>query len=92
MPSALTRARLVSDKQLDLDKHRGMAEQKATDIRRILADVENNAKDPRDRQRVLENQLLSVPVDSWPEAAAKARYVLNLDAAGVIGVSLGTRE
>ena len=59
MPSALTRARLVSDKQLDLDKHRGMAEQKATDIRRILADVENNAKDLRDRQGILENQLLS---------------------------------
>ena len=41
MPSELTRARLASDKPLDLDKHRGMAEQKATDIRRILADVEN---------------------------------------------------
>ena len=40
----------VSDKPLDLDKHRGMAAQKATDIRRILADVENNAKDLRDRQ------------------------------------------
>jgi hypothetical protein len=39
MPSALTRARLVSDKPLDLDKHRGMAAQKATDIRRILADA-----------------------------------------------------
>jgi hypothetical protein len=37
MRSALMRARLVSDKALDLDKHRGMAEQKATDIRRILA-------------------------------------------------------
>ena len=36
-----------------------MAEQKATDIRRILADVENNAKDLRDRQGILENQLLS---------------------------------
>jgi hypothetical protein len=33
----------VSDKQLDLDKHRGMAEQKATDIRRILADVEKSS-------------------------------------------------
>lgn len=79
MPSALTRARLVSDKQLDLDKHRGMAEQKATDIRRILAD----AKDLRDRQGILENQLLSAPAASWPEAAAKARYVLNLYAAGL---------
>ena len=73
----------MSDKQLDLDKHRGMAEQKATDIRRILADVENNAKDLRDRQGILENQLLSAPAASWPEAAAKARYVLNLYAAGL---------
>jgi hypothetical protein len=29
----------VSDEPLDLDKHRGMAAQKATHIRRILADV-----------------------------------------------------
>ena len=72
----------MSDKPLDLDKHRGMAAQKATDIRRILADVEHNAKDLRDRQGMLENQLLSVPAVSWPEAAAKARYVLNLYAAG----------
>ena len=51
----------MSDAPLDLDQHRGMAAQKATDIRRVLADVENNAKDRRDRQAVLENQLLSVP-------------------------------
>jgi hypothetical protein len=76
-------ARLVSDKPLDLDKHRGMAAQKATDIRRALADVENNARDLRERQGVLESQLLSVPAASWPEAAAKARYVLNLYAAGL---------
>ena len=83
MPSALTRARLVSDKPLDLDKHRGMAAQKATDLRRILADVDNNAKDLRDRQAIFENRLLSVPAASWPEAATKARYVLNLYAAGL---------
>jgi len=73
----------VSDKPLDLDSHRGMAAQKATDIRRILADVENNARELRDRQAVLEDQLLSVPAVCWPEAAAKARYVLNLYAAGL---------
>ncbi len=73
----------MSDEPLDLDKHRGMAAQKATDLRRILADVENNAKDLRQRQGVLENHLLSVPAASWPEAAAKARYVLNLYAAGL---------
>src|SRR3984957_2243885 len=83
MRSALTRARLVTDKPLDLDRHRGMAAQKATDMRRVLADVENNARDLRDRQGALENQLLSVPAASWPEAAAKARYVLNLYAAGL---------
>jgi hypothetical protein len=83
MRSALTRARLVSDNPLDLDSHRGMAAQKATDIRRILADVENNARDLRDRQGILENQLLSDPAGSWPEAAAKARYVLNLYIAGL---------
>jgi hypothetical protein len=71
----------VSDKPLDLDKHRGMAAQKATDIRRALAEVENNARQLRERQEVLENQLLSVQAASWPEAAAKAKYVLNLYAA-----------
>jgi hypothetical protein len=73
----------VNDKPLDLDSHRGMAAQKATDIRRILADVEHNARELRDRQAVLEDQLLSAPAASWPEAAAKARYVLNLYAAGL---------
>ena len=73
----------MTDKPLDLDKHRGMAAQKATDIRRVLAEVENNARDLRERQGALENQLLSVPAVSWPEAAAKARYVLNLYTAGL---------
>jgi hypothetical protein len=73
----------VSDEPLDLDRHRGMAAQKATDIRRILAEVENNAKALRDRQGMFESQLLSAPAASWPEAAAKARYVLNLYAAGL---------
>jgi hypothetical protein len=83
MRSGWTRARLVTDKPLDLDKHRGMAAQKATDIRRILANAENNARDLRDRQTELESQLLSAPAASWPDAAAKARYVLNLYAAGL---------
>lgn len=77
------RVRRVTDKPLDLDKHRGMAAQKATDIRRILADVETNARDLRDRQAAVESQLLSTPAASWPEAAAKARYVLSLYTAGL---------
>jgi hypothetical protein len=78
MRNGLTRAQPVTEEPLDLDKHRGMAAQKATDIRRILAEVENNAKDLRDRQTIIENQLLASPAATWPEAAAKARYVLNL--------------
>ena len=71
----------MNDQPLDLDKHRGMAAQKATGIRRALAEIENNARELRERQGVLEKELLSVPATSWPEAAAKARYVLNLYAA-----------
>ena len=73
----------MTDKPLDLDKHRGMAAQKATEIRRILAGVGHSASELRDRQEILESQLLAVPAASWPEAAAKARHVLNLYAAGL---------
>ena len=73
----------MSETPIDLDKHRGMAAQKATDIRRVLADVEANARLLRDSQAAVELQLLEVPASSWPEAVAKARYVLNLYAAGL---------
>jgi hypothetical protein len=73
----------MTDQPLDLDKHRGMAAQKATDIRRALAEVENNARQLRERQEVLENQLVTIQATSWPEAAAKARYALNLYAAAL---------
>lgn len=73
----------MTDETLDLDKHRGMAAQKATDLRRTLIEVENNARELRDRQAHLESELLSIPAASWPEAAAKARYILNLYAAGL---------
>jgi len=68
----------MSKQPFDLDKHRGMAAQKATDLRRTLVEVENHAKELRDRQTALENQLLSHRAETWHEAAAKARYVLNL--------------
>jgi hypothetical protein len=68
----------MDNNPIDLDKHRGMAAQKATDIRRALAEVEANAKLLRDKQGLVEIELLAVPAVSWIEAAAKARYVLNL--------------
>lgn len=82
----------MNDNPVDLDKHRGMAAQKATNIRRVLADVETNAKLLRDRQGVVESQLLAMPATSWPEAAAKARYVLNLYAAGLSATDTHHRD
>lgn len=66
------------DEPVELDIHRGMAAQKATDIRRTLADAERTAATLRDRQLLIETLLTDVAATSWPEAAAKARYVLNL--------------
>lgn len=73
----------MTDHTVDLDKHRGMAAQKATDLRRALAEVENNVRELREREADLENRLLTVAAASWPEAAAKARYLLNLYAASL---------
>jgi hypothetical protein len=83
MRNASMRAHRVDETPIDLDKHRGMAAQKATDIRRVLADVEANANLLREKQGVVEIQLLAVPATNWPEAVAKARYVLNLYSAGL---------
>jgi len=68
----------MTDKSIDLDQHRGMAAQKATKLRRLLADVEANENALRDRQEELESHLLAAPATNWPEAAEKARYLLNL--------------
>ncbi|MDI4233150.1 hypothetical protein OZ411_10040 [Bradyrhizobium sp. Arg237L] len=73
----------MTDEPFDLDSHRGMAAQKATDIRRALAEVEGHARELRERQSAFERDLLSVAAASWPEAATKARYVLDLYAASL---------
>jgi hypothetical protein len=68
----------VTDKTVNLDRHRGMAAQKATSLRRLLADVEANEEALRLRQDELESHLLAAPAANWQEAAEKARYLLNL--------------
>ena len=73
----------MTETPIELDKHRGMAAQKATDIRRVIAEVEVDAKLLRHRQGVVEIEILAVPAISWPEAVAKARYVLNLYSASL---------
>jgi hypothetical protein len=67
----------MTDKTIELDQHRGMA----TELRRLLADVEANEKVLRLRQAELETHLLAAPAADWHEAAEKAGYLLNLYAA-----------
>jgi len=71
----------MTDKTINLDRHRGMASQKATELRRLLADVEANEKELRRREGELESRLLAAPAANWHEAAEKAHYLLNLFAA-----------
>ena len=73
----------MTDKTIDLDLHRGMAAQKATELRRLLADVETDQNALRVRQEELETHLLASPAANWHEAAEKARYLLNLFAASL---------
>ncbi len=61
-----------------LDEHRGMAAQKATDIRRLRSEVEAQRAALRRRQAELEEHFLAGPAATWEEAAEKARYLIML--------------
>jgi hypothetical protein len=87
MLNAATRRHRMSDEPVELDSHRGMAAQKATGLRRLLADAEAHAAILRNQTLQIETQLLEVPAVSWPDVAAKARYILNLYSA-----SLGAQD
>ncbi|PVE25273.1 hypothetical protein DC522_07030 [Microvirga sp. KLBC 81] len=66
------------DHPTNLDAHRGMAAQKATDLRRLRAEVEADQEALRTRQTALEDMLAAAPAADWPEAVEKARYLLGL--------------
>ena len=55
----------MTDKTIDLDEHRGMAAQKATDLRRLLSEVEANEQALRVRQDELESHLVAAPAANW---------------------------
>ena len=71
----------MTDDPISLDKHRGMAAQKATDVRRHLSEVKANQAALRQHQEELERFLLSAPASTWGDAAEKARYLIGLFAA-----------
>jgi hypothetical protein len=68
----------VTDKPVDLDEHRGMAAQRDTEIRRRLSGVKADQAEVRARQDELEGFLLATEATTWQEAAAKARYLIQL--------------
>jgi hypothetical protein len=68
----------MTDEPIELDQHRGMAAQKATGSRRLLAQVEANERSLRERREELESHLIAAPAANWAEAAEKARYVIGL--------------
>jgi hypothetical protein len=73
----------MTDETINLDRRRGMAAQKATELRRLLADVEADQRALRVRQEELEAHLLASPATNWYDAAEKAGYLLNLFAASL---------
>jgi hypothetical protein len=68
----------MTDKTIDLNQHRAMAAQKATELRRLLTEVQANQTDLRRRQDELEAHLVVAPAANWQEAAEKASYLLSL--------------
>lgn len=74
----------MTDQPITLDGRRGMVAQKATEIRRLLAEVEANEQSLRLQQEELETQLVAIPAATWFEAAQKARYLLGLFAATAV--------
>ena len=71
----------MNDDPVNLDEHRGMAAQRDTEIRRDLRDVQVDQAALRNRQEELEDRLLSAPAATRAEAAASARYLIQLFAA-----------
>ena len=68
----------MNDRPIDLDGHRGMAAQKATELRRLVAEVAANEKTLRATQEELEMQLIAAQAMTWEEAADKVRYLLSV--------------
>jgi hypothetical protein len=68
----------LTDNAVELDEHRGMAAQKATEIRRRLHEVQADQAALRTRQEEFERYAVAAPATTWPEAAAKARYLIQL--------------
>ncbi len=71
----------MTERTIDLDLHRGMAAQKATELRRLVSEVAADRAKLKTRQDELEKFLVAAPAANWSDAVEKARYLLALLAA-----------
>ena len=68
----------MTDGTIELDQRRGMAAQKATELRRLRVEVQNDQAALKEGRDVLEKMLIGRPAEGWPEAVEKSRYLLGL--------------
>jgi hypothetical protein len=82
---------IMTDKPIDLDQHRGIAAQQATELRRLDPEVEARRAALHARREEMEEHLLAAPAETWLQAANKARYLPGLYAASAAGGDARTR-
>lgn len=76
----------MDEDPVDLDGRRGMAAQRATEIRRNqMRRFKGDQIAFRKKQEKLEELLLAAPAETWPEAATAALYLLHLLATTSLG-------
>jgi hypothetical protein len=68
----------VADRPVELDEHRGMAAQRSTEVRRRRHEVQADQAALRRQHEEFERHAVAARSTTWPEAAAKARYLIEL--------------
>ena len=69
---------MMTDPPVELDEHRGMAAQRSTEIRRRLHEVQADQVVLRQQHEEFERHAVAALSTTWPEVAAKARYLIQL--------------
>lgn len=71
----------MTDRPVELDRHRDVVARRSVEIRRRLRAVQAEQVSPREYQREFEELLLATLAKVQPEASAKAQYLMQLLAA-----------
>jgi hypothetical protein len=77
-PASINGESAMADQPTELDTHRGMAAQKATELRRLRMEVEKDHSELLARREELEKYLAAASSETWGEAVEKTRYLLSL--------------